>query len=64
MAATWSSLRMSMLAIQECTVDCVTIAAAPYGAFEVIGFEQGLRKDGTAVLDIRSDPDSVLVWDD
>jgi hypothetical protein len=46
-----------------CTVDCVTIAPAPYGAFQVIDYEQGLRKDGTAVLEIRSNPDSVLIWD-
>lgn len=49
---------------EECTVDCVTIAPAPYGAFVVTDFEQGLRKDGAEVLEIRSNPDSVLVWDD
>jgi hypothetical protein len=49
---------------EECTVNCVTITPAPYGAFVVTDFEQGLRKDGTVVSDIRSNPDSVLVWDD
>jgi len=49
---------------QECTLDCETIAAAPYGAFVVTDFEQGLRKDGSPVLEIRSDPDTVLIWDD
>lgn len=46
-----------------CTVDCVTIQPAPYGPFEVINAEQGDRKDGEDVIEIRSNPDAVKIWD-
>ena len=46
-----------------CTIDCVTIQPAPYGPFEVISAEQGDRKDGTDVLEIRSNPEAVKIWD-
>ena len=29
----------------ECTLECETIASAPYGPYQVVDFEQGLRKD-------------------
>jgi len=47
----------------ECTVNCVTLAIAPYYADEVIDYEQGLRADGSPVLEIRSDPEAVFIYD-
>jgi hypothetical protein len=48
----------------ECTLECETIASAPYGPYQVVATEQGLRKDGTPVMDARSNPDAVLIWDE
>jgi hypothetical protein len=44
--------------------ECVTVVEGPYGPSVVTDFKQGVRKDGSEVLEIRTDPDAVLIWDD
>ena len=43
--------------------ECELLMEAPYGAYTVTEFTQGLRKDGSDVRIGRSAPDAVLTWD-
>ena len=39
------------------------VIEAPYSAYKVVNYEQGVRKDGTPVNEGRSDPEAVLTYD-
>jgi len=43
--------------------ECELLMEAPYGAYTVTEYTQGLRKDGSAVRIGRSYPNAVLTWD-
>lgn len=47
----------------SCTTECEILDPAPYGAFKIVAWEQGLQKNGSPVPESRSDPTAVLTWD-